>query len=122
MLVVDDDVTVRRLVTAVFMLERLHVVAAASGAEAIELVGAEKEDPVLALVDVLMPGIDGLTLSRRLRTRFKRTRIVLMSGHPANFSLWPDDVRALPFLPKPFGMAALKDHLAAARQQRDATG
>jgi DNA-binding NtrC family response regulator len=76
-------------------------------------------EPVLALVDVLMPGIDGLTLAKKMQVRFKRTTIVIMSGHMSNLSWWPMELRDIPFLAKPFRLAELNELLAGARENYD---
>lgn len=115
MLVVDDDAPIRRMVVSCFAADGIEVIAASSGAEALQLVALRDTEPVLALVDVLMPGIDGLTLAKRLLARFKRGTIVIMSGHMTDLSWWPVELREIAFLPKPFRIAALQEHLAEAR-------
>lgn len=44
---------------------------------------------LLVLTDVLMPGMDGLTLARKLQPQLKRGKIALMSGHLSDSSWWP---------------------------------
>src|SRR5689334_8486956 len=80
-LVVDDDEPIRVMVAECLMDSGVEVVGASSGAKALELLASAPNEPVLALLDVLMPGIDGLTLAQRLQSRFKRGTIAIMSGH-----------------------------------------
>lgn len=66
LLVVDDSQTIRRAVELVFSATEYQVVAIASAAEAV--VRAPELQPVLALVDADMPGVNGYELSRRLKS------------------------------------------------------
>jgi CheY-like chemotaxis protein len=64
-LVVDDDAPVRRMLERVLAAEGFEVLAAADGGAA--LVAAERSAPDLVVLDVAMPGLDGLAVCRRLR-------------------------------------------------------
>jgi len=67
LLVVDDDAAIRELmVHAVIEEPGIHVMLAADGAEA--LAAFEKVRPHLVLLDLQMPGIDGLEVARRLKS------------------------------------------------------
>lgn len=66
-MVCDDNRTARVILRETLESFSLDVIEAASGEEAIEMIKAEKADPVkLVLMDYRMPGIDGLETSRRL--------------------------------------------------------
>ncbi len=64
-LVVDDNDINLRLVTKILQLEGYEVTVAHNGAEAIRRVTADRPD--LAILDVMMPDIDGYDLCRKLR-------------------------------------------------------
>lgn len=64
-LVVDDDPDILRVVEVNLSIQGYRVLTASSGAEALSLV--ESQRPHLAVVDLMMPGMDGLELTRRLR-------------------------------------------------------
>jgi len=64
-LVVDDDPDILRVVEVYLGLHGYEVMVARSGAEALSIV--EHRRPDLAVVDLMMPGMDGLELTRRLR-------------------------------------------------------
>ena len=64
-LVVDDVATNRLIARAKLVASYFDVIEAESGEQAIEL--AEREQPDLILLDVLMPGIDGFETCRRLK-------------------------------------------------------
>src|SRR5690348_13345726 len=76
-LVVDDDAAVRESLRRALRLEGYDVELAGDGAEALELIDANGDDPDLVVLDVLMPNVDGLEVCRRLR-RTGRTIPVLM--------------------------------------------
>ena len=64
-LVADDDPSVRRLVTLAFELDGFSVVSAADGREALEC--ALSLRPAAAVLDAVMPHLDGMEVSRRMR-------------------------------------------------------
>ena len=80
-LVVDDHPANTKLVTFVLQARGLKVVAAASAEEALGVLAAET--PALILMDVQLPGTDGLELTRRLRTdpRFVDLPIVAVTAY-----------------------------------------
>jgi CheY-like chemotaxis protein len=72
-LVVDDDPQVLRLMRVNLELEGYDVVSAPDGEEALEAVVNERPDVVVC--DVMMPGMDGLTVLRNLRANPKTSKI-----------------------------------------------
>jgi diguanylate cyclase (GGDEF)-like protein len=64
-LVVDDDEDIARFVEVNLKLHGFEVLLARDGAEALEVI--ERHRPDLAVVDLMMPRVDGLELTRRLR-------------------------------------------------------
>jgi two-component system, response regulator AauR len=74
--------------------------------------------PALVICDVLMPGIDGLELIRRMCARIRGLTVIFVSGHLTDVSWWPTDLRDHRFLAKPFDNAQL---VSAAREALDGT-
>ena len=66
-LVVDDDAPIRRMLERTLAAEGYAVESAADGGDA--LVSVERSTPDLILLDVTMPGLDGLAVCRRLRDK-----------------------------------------------------
>lgn len=67
LLVVDDEATVRELLSAALRFAGFHVTSAASAGEAVA--AATAEPPDLVLLDVMLPDADGFEVVRRLRER-----------------------------------------------------
>ncbi len=117
-LVVDDEARICEFLTSGLESEVLEVVSAFDGTSALRLLDERKTDPLMVVMDVLMPGgVDGLTLARKLRDRLPRSKIVLMSGHLSDDSWWPADLREVSFLAKPFRMAQVAELVEAARDE-----
>ena len=102
-LVVDDELNMRRTLAEILRDEGYEVTTAASGEEALEL--CTRRPPDIVLLDVRMPGIDGVEVLRRIRSRREATRFILMSA----FSV--DELRhaapeegAVAILPKPLDL------------------
>ncbi|HZA60780.1 MAG TPA: response regulator, partial [Actinomycetota bacterium] len=79
-LVADDDPVILRLLQVNFGLEGFEVRTASRGEEAIT--AADELTPDIILLDVMMPGVDGWEVCRRLKEdeRFKETPIVFLSA------------------------------------------
>jgi two-component system cell cycle sensor histidine kinase/response regulator CckA len=120
-LIVDDDVPIHELIVTALSTAQLEVVTAVNGNAAFQALDQHPTPPLLVLTDVLMPGMDGLTLARKLVARLRRSKIVVMSGHLADVSWWPADLRDLAFLAKPFRMAELAALVEAARAEFKST-
>ena len=118
-LIVDDEEPMCGMIREMLAGEPIEVVTVNDGAAALRVVDQRPTEPLLVLTDVLMPGIDGLTLARKLASKVKRGKIVVMSGHLSDVSWWPADLRELGFIAKPFRMADLTGFLRQARLQYD---
>lgn len=80
-LVVEDEQGIRELVREVLTNAGFQVLTAANGEEALRTVEAHGGPVELVLTDLIMPGVDGLQLARRLRTLQPGLKVVLMSGY-----------------------------------------
>jgi two-component system, cell cycle sensor histidine kinase and response regulator CckA len=81
-LVVDDEPAVRAIATRILEREGLRVIQAPDGGAALELV-EHVGPPQLVLTDVIMPGMGGAELARRLKQRWPALPIIFMSGYSA---------------------------------------
>ncbi|MDQ5978729.1 MAG: two-component system, cell cycle sensor histidine kinase and response regulator CckA [Verrucomicrobiota bacterium] len=118
-LVVDDEESIRQIMVGFLRETGVEVVDAVDAASALVILGKRLTEPLIVFVDVVMPGMDGLTLSRKLRATLKTARIVLMSGQTSRKSWWPADLREIPFLDKPFRHSELVEMVRLARAEND---
>ena len=78
LLIVDDEADVREFAANFFRKRKVEVSTASSGEEALDIVGKEK--PRLVLLDIKMPGIDGIETLRRIRANDKETKVIMVTG------------------------------------------
>ncbi len=114
-LLIDDEVPIRTLMTRFLAETGLEIEEAGNAEQALAALGRRATEPLVAFVDVMMPGTDGLTLARKLRARFKKGSIVVMSGHLSDVSYWPEDLRDVDFMAKPFRLELVLEKVTAAR-------
>jgi two-component system response regulator MprA len=100
-LVVDDDPAVLDSLELVLQLDGFDVATAGDGREAIRAVALHRPDAVL--LDVLMPGLDGLEVCRRMRDTGDRTPVLMLTARDevrervAGLEAGADDYLAKPF-------------------------
>jgi len=80
-LVVDDEEVVRGLLTGVLSGEGFEVFQAADGLEAMEVYGTRGASIDLVILDMIMPGMGGEEVLRRLRETSKKVKVVISSGY-----------------------------------------
>ncbi len=78
-LVVDDEESIRRTLSAVLKDEGYPVLLARHGAEALEL--ASQEQPDAVLLDIAMPGKSGIDVLAGLKEAWPNLPVIMMSGH-----------------------------------------
>jgi two-component system KDP operon response regulator KdpE len=104
-LLVEDDQNIVDLIRANLMARAYDVTVSRDGADALELLEAERAD--IVLLDLMLPGVDGFELCRELRER-SSVGIIVVSARRGE----TDKVRALnlgadDYLTKPFGIEEL---------------
>ncbi len=75
-LIVEDEEDIRELVSYHLLKEGYRVASVASGEEALTV--AEKQTPDLILLDVMLPGMDGMAVCQRLRSSPKTAEVAIM--------------------------------------------
>lgn len=110
-LVVDDDKDIRRLVKTTLQDTTHQLWEAGSGEEAIEII--EERRPDLMILDIMMPGMDGMGVLRELRRRNLRGRMRVLiltaktqeSDFVAGYKLGADEYVTKPFDPDELALA-----------------
>ncbi|HEX5632451.1 MAG TPA: response regulator, partial [Gemmatimonadales bacterium] len=99
-LVIDDEGAIRDSLRMILEYEDYQFVGAASGQEGLALV--QRERPDLVLLDIKMPGMDGMEVLRKLHALDETLPIVMISGHGTTATA-VDAIRsgATDFLDKP---------------------
>lgn len=117
-LVVDDEAPIQRFVRAELEAQGYAVLVAGSGMEA--LARLEEDRPDLVLLDVMMPGMDGLETLRRLRER-STVPVIMLTARGGDL----DKVRGLQtgaddYITKPFNPEELTARIAAVLRRSQA--
>jgi two-component system response regulator MprA len=111
-LVVDDEPSVRQALERALGLERYDVRSAADGRAALDHLVEHSVDAIV--LDVAMPGVDGLEVCRRLRSAGDRTPVLMLTARDAvDDRVAGLDAGADDYLVKPFALAELKARLRA---------
>ncbi len=106
-LVVDDQYGIRLLLQEVFSKENIHIFQASNGKQALEIIKAEKPD--LILLDMKMPGMDGLELLRRLRKFNTQAKVIMMTAYgELDMVAEASRLGALTHFTKPFDIEELR--------------
>ncbi|MEZ4444503.1 MAG: PAS domain S-box protein [Polyangiaceae bacterium] len=107
-LVVEDDEMVRRLAERLLRRGGYTVIVAGSGAEALEVSAAHERAIDLLLTDVVMPGMNGRELARRLVAERPGLRVLFTSGYTDNVIAHHGVLDpGVHFLAKPYSLDAL---------------
>ena len=104
-LVVDDEPTIIKLLRANLEGDGYEVLAAMDGAEAIQTI--ERELPDLVILDIMMPKMDGIEVSRRLREWSQIPIIMLTARSDEIDKVKCLDLGADDYISKPFGTKEL---------------
>lgn len=116
-LVVDDDPDLVDIIAYSLRKDGHQVLSASSGEEALAIV--EKEPPDMVILDVMLPGMDGFEVCRRIRQR-TRTPVILLTarGEEAD-RVWGLDLGADDYIAKPFSHRELLARVRAVGRRAD---
>jgi two-component system cell cycle sensor histidine kinase/response regulator CckA len=109
-LLVEDEVPVRRLIARILDLQEYRILEAGHGEEALSVSESYAEDIHLLVTDIMMPIMNGQELAARLSALRPRMAVLFISGYPGKHI--PDNLiekARVDYLPKPFRMDALQE-------------
>lgn len=105
-LIVDDEPLVRRTISRVPESEGMTTLQAASGVQALDMVGSQHFD--LIILDIVMDGMDGFQVIRQIRGLGILTPVFILSGRQAdNDKILALGIGADDYITKPFSMSVL---------------
>ena len=119
-LVVDDEEDIRELVGIYLKNEGMQVCKAANGKEALECL--EKMDSDLAILDIMMADMDGITLCMEIRKKSKLPIIMLTAKSSEYDTVVGLDSGADDYIPKPFRMMELISRIRALLRRTEDDG
>jgi UDP-3-O-[3-hydroxymyristoyl] N-acetylglucosamine deacetylase len=105
-LIVDDEERIVQSIAGVLEDEGFRVTTARSGEEAIGIFG--KEAPDVTLLDIWMPGMDGIEVLRRLKWMSPDCQVIMVSGHATiSTAMAAVKLGAFDFIEKPLSLDVL---------------
>ncbi len=103
MLVVDDEEGIRETLSGILEDEGYGVTAAASGEDALKML--QEQTPDLVLLDVWLPGIDGIQTLKEMKAMRKEIPVIMISGHGSiEMAVKATKMGAYDFLEKPLSL------------------
>ena len=121
MLLVDDDAPIRRMLERTLTAEGYAITAVADGGAALAQV--ERSLPDVIVLDVAMPGLDGLAVTRRLRAKGLAVPILLLTARDALHERVEGlDAGADDYLVKPFEVEELTARIRALMRRNHPPG
>jgi two-component system KDP operon response regulator KdpE len=115
-LVVDDEAPIRRYLRAALGAQGLTVYESASGEEALQAVLSHRPD--IIILDLGLPGINGIEVTRRLREWLQTPIIILSVREAEQDKIAALDAGADDYLTKPFGTGELLARMRAALRKQ----
>src|SRR5512142_2841336 len=119
LLVVDDDAKIVRLVRMYLEREGFRVTEARDGRTALAAITAEP--PALVVLDLMLPGIDGLSIVRAVRRKARTPIIVLSALGMTDDRIAGLEAGADDYVPKPFSPAELVLRIQRVRDRAQST-
>ena len=120
-LIAEDDRAVRDALERALQFEGYSVHAFVNGADALDALG--DVDPDAIILDVMMPGLDGLTTCRRLREKGVRTPVLMLTArHEISDRVAGLDAGADDYLVKPYALDELLARVRALLRRNGVTG
>ncbi len=115
LLIVEDDPHLRKLYKREFSENGYHVLEAADGQEALCVLAAEQPD--LVMLDIVMPGLDGIELLERIVHQTPQLPIVINTAYSVyqhNYLTWSADA----YVVKSSDLTELKDTVRSVLEKR----
>ncbi|MEA1970286.1 MAG: sigma-54 dependent transcriptional regulator [Thermodesulfobacteriota bacterium] len=102
-LVVDDEESICLSLKGILSDEGYEALTAQSGEECLDII--EEELPSLVLLDIWLPGIDGIETLKRIKSRYPKMQVIMISGHGSvESAVTTTKLGAFDFIEKPLSL------------------
>jgi len=102
-LVVDDEEAICQSLQGILSDEGYEVLTAQSGEECLDMI--EEELPSLVLLDIWLPGIDGIETLKRIKAKYPQMQVIMISGHgTVESAVTTTKLGAFDFVEKPLSL------------------
>ena len=102
-LVVDDEEAICQSLKGILSDEGYEVLTARSGEECLDMI--EEELPSLVLLDIWLPGIDGIEALKRIKAKYPQMQVIMISGHgTVESAVTTTKLGAFDFVEKPLSL------------------
>jgi two-component system phosphate regulon response regulator OmpR len=119
-LVVDDEKKIHGMITDYLESLGYHTSTASDGKEALERF--HRDEPDLVILDIMMPGIDGIDVTRRIRSESNVPIILLTAKSRESDKLIGLDTGADDYITKPFSLKELEARIRTVLRRTSASG
>jgi two-component system nitrogen regulation response regulator NtrX len=102
-LIVDDEKSICQSLGSILIDEGYEILSAGSGEDALKVI--EEDPPYLVLLDIWLPGIDGIETLKIIKSRYPQIRVIMISGHGTiETAVKATKLGAFDFFEKPLSM------------------
>ena len=116
-LVIDDEATIRKFFVRFLTREKYKISTASNGEKGIEI--SKKENPDLIILDLKMPGIDGIETLKRIKKLNQRVIIIVLTAYGTMETAGEAmKLGAYDFISKPFDIARIRVSLKKALEMQ----
>jgi CheY-like chemotaxis protein len=105
-LVVDDETAMLQTLSSFFSSRGYQLMTAATAEAALKLIA--EEQPALALIDIKLPGMNGLELLQRIKRNYPATKTFVLTAFDEENKKAAEEIGVDAFFAKPIGLDALK--------------
>ena len=118
LLIVDDQRGIRRLLTEVFSEYGYDIDSCSNGVKALELIPVFNPD--LIIMDVKMPGMNGIDVLKKIRETDKERKVIMMTAYgDQHYVNQAEALGVARFIIKPFDLNELKTQVAEIVKDKD---
>ena len=119
-LIVDDEKNIVRSLTGILSDEGYEISTTSDGVEALEII--QKDPPDLVLLDIWLPGMDGIEVLKTLKTYNSGVEVLIMSGHGTiDTAVKATKLGAQDFIEKPFSLDRITESIKTVLQERNSS-